>query len=759
MGLGYGPVFQGLRRAWRDGEVVYAEAALPEDTDVTGYGIHPALLDAALHTIALADGDKTAIRLPFSWTGVSLYATGAQTLRVRLTAAGTEGVALDVADDSGRPVASVTSLQLRAVTEEQLGAVQAPQRRSLYQLDWVPLSVPAQSGNTGDGCVLLGDGGAELDDACATYRDLAALREAVAAGTPVPQTAIAAYLPDPTGDQAARARSATNDALALIQGWLSDESLAPTRLVLLTRGAIAVRPGDDVPDLAGASLWGFLRSVQTENPDRFTLIDLDDDPASRSILSAAVAAGEEQIAVRAGHAYIPRLAKPSNVDGDASVELDPDGTVLITGGTGTLGRLVAHHLVTRYGARHLLLTSRSGPDAAGSAELRADLGALGASATIAACDAGDRTALAELLAAIPAEHPLTAVIHAAGVIDDATVGSLTPERLDTVMRPKVAAAWNLHELTRDAKLSRFILFSSFAGTVGTPGQANYAAANAFLDALAYHRYADGRPGTSLAWGFWAEGSGMTGHLDRADRGRMSRNGLLPLSTEHALALLDIALASTGRPLLVPALLDAGALRTQAASGSLPPVLRGLVRGPVGRADLGGPPLAERLAGLSEAEQQEMVLKVVRAHIAAVLGHSSPDSVDPERAFQDYGFDSLTAVELRNRLNSVTGTRLPATLVFDYPTAEALAGYLRATLAPPALSPAEAVLAELDRLEASLSAVPATGADGMAINQRLRAVLAHWNNGHHKRDAEVAEQIQAASAEEIFDFIDRELGRT
>ncbi|MES4903299.1 SDR family NAD(P)-dependent oxidoreductase, partial [Streptomyces sp. NPDC000395] len=375
---------------------------------------------------------------------------------------------------------------------------------------------------------------------------------------------------------------------------------------------------------------------------------------------------------------------------------DPDGTVLITGGTGTLGAALARHLAATGRARHLLLISRRGPDAPGAPQLIAHLEELGATATIATCDVADRAALAEVLGRIPAEHPLTAVVHAAGTLDDATLGTLTARHLDTVLPAKADAAWHLHELTCQADLAAFVLFSSAAGVLGSPGQGNYAAANAFLDALALQRRAAGLPAVSLAWGLWEEASGMTGHLDRADRTRMARVGLRPLATGEALALFDNALVD-GPPLLLPARIDTNALRATTA----PPLFQALVRPTTGHRPRPATPdsrssLRARLAGLDPAARSEILLTLVRGHAATVLGHPSPDAIAPEAAFRDLGFDSLTAVELRNRLKEATGLRLPATLVFDHPTPAALAQHLGDGLlggADPASFPAAAAPGE------------------------------------------------------------------
>ncbi|HEV8560212.1 MAG TPA: SDR family NAD(P)-dependent oxidoreductase [Actinophytocola sp.] len=404
--------------------------------------------------------------------------------------------------------------------------------------------------------------------------------------------------------------------------------------------------------------------------------------------------------------------------------MDPAGTVLITGGAGGLGSRVARHLMVEHGIRHLVLTSRSGV----GTELATELEALGANVILAACDVADRAALAGLLAAIPAAHPLTAVVHAAGVLDDGVVGSLTPERLDAVLRPKVDGAWHLHELTRDLDLAEFVLFSSAAGTLGTAGQANYAAANAFLDALAAHRARAGLPAVSLGWGLWADASAMTRGMPAADVARLRRSGLAAVPTPLGLTLFDRARAGD-RPTLLPVLLDLPALR----SGEIPPLLRNLVQSP-------------RVATDSTVDIADLD-ELVRAHAATVLGHTAATAVDPAKAFKDLGFDSLTAVELRNRLAAATGLRLPATLVFDHPTPAAVAGHLRERLAP---DPAGALLAELDRIEAAL---PTVRPDDR-VTARLRSLLSRWQGLTGENTGDLA----AASDEELFDALDNELGR-
>ncbi|MFF4583840.1 type I polyketide synthase, partial [Streptomyces sp. NPDC001373] len=683
LGFGYGPVFRGLTEAWRHGDSLYAAAALPAPTapDADTYGLHPALLDAALHAswLGLLSGTDTGQGLlPFSWSGVGLHATGAPAVRVRLTPAGPDTVSVLVADTAGQTVASVDALVLRPVSADRLRAAAAPRTDTLLRLDWTPAQVPADA--------------------------------------PEPDCVVALAGPDPDGglapdDPAVAVRATAHRTLALIQEWLAEERPDRTPLVLVTRHAVATTPAERAAlDPAQAAVWGMLRTAQSENPDRFVLLDLEpgldpDAGPGREALRAALATGEPQLAVRGGTVLLPRLtAHTDRPAGDSPQRraFPADGTVLVTGATGTLGRLVARHLVTEHGARHLLLTGRRGPAAEGAADFEAELTALGARVTTAACDVADRRALAGLLEAVPAEHPLAAVVHAAGVTDDGIVPALTPDRVDHVLRPKVDAALHLHELTRDMDLSTFVLFSSVSATLGGAGQANYAAANAFLDALAQQRHAAGLPAVSLAWGLWADGSGMTGKLDSTDLARIRRMGLVAMDAATGLALFDAACAS-GADVLFPVPLDHAGLRVQAAEGKVPALLRGLVRTPVRKAHSGpGAPsaspadrasaLAATLHGLPESEQERVLTDLVRGQIATVLGHASPDRVEPERPFKDLGFDSLTAVELRNLLGAVTGTRLPATLVFDHPTPLALTRFLRAEIlgdAPGATAPAPA----------------------------------------------------------------------
>nr|WP_232327805.1 type I polyketide synthase [Kibdelosporangium sp. MJ126-NF4]CEL13384.1 Malonyl CoA-acyl carrier protein transacylase [Kibdelosporangium sp. MJ126-NF4]CTQ99073.1 Malonyl CoA-acyl carrier protein transacylase (EC 2.3.1.39) [Kibdelosporangium sp. MJ126-NF4] len=935
-GLSYGPAFRGLRAAWRRADEVFAEIALPVETDAFGV-VHPALLDAALHAISLGDfvASADAPLVPFAWRDVTVGDTAAPVLRARIAAAGSDAVAVTVFDPEGSVVASARSLALRPLPSRQ---------DSLFRLDWTalkPSTVDVEVGSTA-GLVL------------ADFR----------------------AVPLENG-QAVAAR-----VLEHVQTWLADERFVGAKLVVLTSGAVAVKRGEDVTDLASAAVWGLVRSAQSEHPGRFVLVDVDEDAEPPT----AIAKDEPQIAIRAGTAYVPRLVRvtdrlvpepgcrldvtatgtlenlgfvpapeaplqpgevriavraaglnfrdvliglgvyPGNAEMgaegagvitevgpgvpglapgdrvfgifprafarvavadhrmvaripggwsyeqaasvpvvfltayhaltdlarltegesllvhaaaggvgmaavqiarhlgaevfgtasqpkwpattldddhlassrdldferkflaatqgrgvdvvlnslageyvDASLRLlprggrfiemgktdirdttrypdvdyrafelfeagperigqmlgellvlfdrgvlrplpvvawhisrapqafrtlaraehtgklvltlpstiDPNGTVLITGGTGTLGTLLARHLVARYGVRHLLLLSRTGR----ATDELAELGA-----TVVACDVSDREALQRVLASIPEAHPLTAVVHAAGVLDDSVIQSLTPEHLDRAMAPKSDAALHLHELTRDLDLSAFVLFSSAAGTTGNPGQANYAAANAILDALAHHRRANGLPAVSLAWGLWEQRSGMTQTLDEADRRRLSRSGTRPLSSAEGLKLFDTALA-VDDPVLVPMRLDLGAIRS---AGDVPPLLRELVQH---RPASSRPAISRVAPGHARTERE--LIELVRTHAAITLGHASPEAVSAKKPFKEMGFDSLTAVELRNRLATATGLTLPATLVFDYPTPIALASYLLAELTGTQQLPAAESVARVD----------------------------------------------------------------
>lgn len=1029
-GYEYGPAFRGLRSVWRRGGEVFVEASLPDNTtaDASRFGLHPVLLDAILHGIGaggiLTESELT--RLPFEWEGFSLHAVGATRLRARITLIGDDTVAITLMDSGGALVGRIDSLVLRGVSPSRL-LMSAGADDALYGLDWV-----ARAPSNGSA------GGVATDNASDSVTVLRC---------PTTNTDSAAVV-DGT-------RRALTHVLERVQNWLSSDSHDDdARLVVLTCGAIAVDSSEDVTDLGQAAVWGLLRTAQSENPGRISLVDVD-NWASADVAIAETAVGDEsQIAFRDGVCFAPRLARTERIEGnelvgvgawrlatlgngtldsrnialrpwaesqrplepgqvrlglrcsgvnfrdllialgdpadydvglegsgvvlevaddvlgfapgdrvlgqffgagpvviadnrkivrvpsgwsyaqaasipaafltayytlahlahvsagervlvhaatggfgmaavqlakhwgldvyataspgkwetlrrmgfddehiansrtvefeqkfsaatsgagmdvvldclkeefvDASLRLlprggrfielgradirdpgevagrhpdvhyqafdllddvapelfsemlgelvklfetgelrplpvrswdirqaadayrflsrarhigklvltvpsplDPQGTVLITGGTGVLGMLLARHLVTRHGARNLLLASRTGHAADGAAAIESELTELGASVRIESCDTADRDSLQGLLAGIPVEHPLTAVIHAAGVLDDAMFAAQTPRHLDTVMRPKIDAAWNLHELTASADLSAFVLFSSAAGVLGSAGQANYAAANAFLDGLAQHRRQQGLPGVSMAWGWWAQATGMTGHLDERDRARMSRGGFIPMSSADGLALFDAALRQ-GRSFVVPAPLNLTTIRSHSAVGGLPPIFRGLIRAARRTAESAAAgessaDLRQRLAAMSTSEREHELLGILRSNAAAVLGHGSADEVGTNQEFKELGFDSLGAVEFRNRLKSATGLKLPSTAVFDHPTPTALARHLaRALDTDAAVTPAET---ESDRVEQDHWPLTGYQRDIVAIGERypdlpIAQVVAH-----------------------------------
>ncbi|WP_367139292.1 MULTISPECIES: SDR family NAD(P)-dependent oxidoreductase, partial [Streptomyces] len=744
LGLGYGPVFQGLRSVWRSGDDVLAEVALPEGTEAGAFALHPALLDSALHAIGagglvpVEDGPL----LPFAWSGVSVRAAGAAALRVKVSRTGTDAVSLTVADAAGGLVATVGSLSLRPVSREQLLKAGGSGRRgddSLFGLAWQPLALP--------------EGAAGLD--VRRYADLADFT-AQTARTALPDVAV---VPCPAGSgpypaSAEQVHAIAAAALELVQWWLAEER--PARLALVTR------PGDP----AHAAVRGLVRSAQSENPDRIVLVEAEAEDIEEAVrvLPAAIAAGEPQFAVRGEDVLVPRLTKAAAADAatpDLAATRDlADGTVLVTGASGSLGALVARHLVSEHKVRRLLLASRRGAEAPGAAELESELAAWGAHITWAACDVADRDAVSGMLDGL-GDHPLSGVVHTAGVLDDGVIASVTPERLREVFRPKVDAVLNLHDCTRGMDLAAFVLFSSVAGLVGSAGQASYAAANSFLDAFAAHRRREGLPAVSLAWGVWEQPGAMTDGLAEADRARMARSGVLPLAPEEGLRLFDAALASD-EAVLAPVRIDTGALR----AGEAPAVLRALVPAAARRtaqaaASPSASSLADRLAALPEGERDKAVEDLVRAEVAAVLGHASAHAVRPEQAFQDLGFDSLTAVELRNRLNKATGLRLPATLVFDYPTPALLARHVlteTAGAAEPAL--VDSLLADLDRVEQELVTKLSEGDARDRILSKLQAVLAIAGESGKAPVTEgtgTGSDLESATDDEVFDLLGKEFG--
>ncbi|MEV4048407.1 SDR family NAD(P)-dependent oxidoreductase, partial [Streptomyces sp. NPDC049744] len=554
--------------------------------------------------------------------------------------------------------------------------------------------------------------------------------------------------------------------VSLVQALEDREIDAP--LWCLTRGAVDVVPGDGLDHPDQALLWGFGRTLALERPDRWGgMVDLpvtlDDASAAGLIRLLGDGGTGEQAALRDGAVLGGRLVR-ADPDQPPRRNWRPSGSVLVTGGLTGLGARTARWLAEQ-GAPHLVLTSRRGREAPGAVELEADLTALGAAVTIAACDVADRGEVKALLANLPHDLPLTAVFHSAGVANDGVVTELTLDRLNNVLRPKVEGAWNLHELTQDLDLSAFVLFSSAAGLIGSPGQSHYAAGNAFLNALAHHRRARALTATTIGWGLLA-GPGMaddTGATDRA-----SRRGLHPMDPGQSLAGLRRALdhdetyiamthvdwnrfikatAGTAKCTVIRDLPEYRAAFPVAAAGDriAQPNSRSRARA--------------RLDALSGDERDAALLELVQEQVAEALGHSSAEVLSPTKALVDLGFDSLAAVELRNRLVSVTGLTLPATLTYDHPTLLALRDHLRTEMFGADADQAEAALAELDRLEEVLSAVAADdGIDEAAKNEVLRrlqkmaAALADRGG-----QSEQGRLIENADDNELFDFINRELG--
>ncbi|WP_242879932.1 SDR family NAD(P)-dependent oxidoreductase [Streptomyces mobaraensis] len=1078
-GYGYGPAFQGVRALWRQGGDLLAEVELPEKAgDAGAFGIHPALLDAALHPLLLIDRPEDGTMwLPFAWSGVSLHAEQATRLRVRLSPRGESAdrdLRVTLADGTGAPVLDVESLTLRAADPAQLSAAARGGVDGLYAVEWMPLPVPEREAPDGSSWVALGEG--------------VALGDAVRSGDDAPWAVVAPVEAD--GDGLATAER----ALSLVQEFLAAPGLADSRLLLVTRGAVATVPGADV-DPAAASVWGLVRSAQSENPDRLVLVDTDGGDLPQAALRHLVEDRDEsQLALRDGAVLVPRLVPAGapvelvppagapvwrlGTAGTATVEslsvveapealaplepgqvrisvraaginfrdvlialgmypdkgtfagsegagyvvevgpgvtglavgdrvmglfegafapmaiadarmvvpvpegwslqeaaavpvvfltawyglvdlgrlkagesllihagtggvgmaatqiarhlgaevyataspakhavleemgidaahrassrdldfehtlreatggrgmdvvlhslageftdaslrllaeggrmvdmgktdkrdpdrvaadhagawyrafdlvphagpdrigemlaemgelfasgvlrplpvtawplgrareafrfmsqakhtgklaleipagLEPEGTVLITGGTGVLGGAVAEHLVRTWGVRHLILAGRRGAEAPGATELVEKLGDLGGSATVVAADVSDPGSVAELIGAVDPAHPLTGVVHAAGVLDDAVVTAQTPESLARVWAGKAAAAHHLHEATRHLSLGLFAVFSSAAATLGSPGQANYAAANAYCDALIQHRRAAGLPGLSVGWGLWETASDMTGHLGETDLARMKRTGFTPLTTERGLALLDAARAH-GSPHLVAVDLDTRTVAGRPA-GSRPVLLRALAATAPGGRDrrptaatgaASGDGLADRLAGLPAPERHRLLLDIVRGNVAGVLGHTDRDTIRPDTSFKELGFDSLTAVELRNRLSAATGLKLPATLVFDYPESAALVDHLLTLLSPdgapaPLKDAADPVLNDLGRIESGLDALALDDEARGRITRRLNALLTKLNGGDRATTGTTElDALDGVSDDEMFALIDREL---
>ncbi|MFD8825910.1 SDR family NAD(P)-dependent oxidoreductase, partial [Streptomyces sp. NPDC059605] len=727
-GLEYGPAFQGLTGLWRKGNTAYGTVRLPEGLRPDDFGIHPALLDAALHAmVAVQDGTGTEghVPLPFEWTGVELYATGATELRIRIELDDTEtGLRLWATDPTGQPLLHARGLRLRPADSEQLRAAATPAAdEHLYRVEFqAPRALevaPAQEtwvlgGNGEMARALDAQGIAQADGLFARLDEGIEPPGRVVVDTT--GNATNNTMGNATGEAADNAiddaLGATADALVTVQRLLAEPRLENTEFVWVTRSAVDV--GDGIGDLVRAPLWGLLRAVRAEYPERvIQLVDLDANANANVDTGTGTGTGtgidievpflvdEPEVVVRGGRVRVGRLVRAAATDNDNSSNsvagerpvLDPSGAVLITGGTGELGRAVAGHLVRVHGVRHLVLTSRRGQEAPGAEELLAELTAAGAETVrLVACDVSDRDQIAAVLADTNTgtgidtgtgtgdERPWTGIFHLAAVLDDGVLSAQSPQRLARVWAPKATGARHLHDLSLELglDLAAFVLFSSAAGVLGGPGQSNYAAANACLDALAVHRRALGLPATSVSWGLWQQaGTGLTADLGRAELARLRRMGIGALTPTQALTALDAALVRTDAH-LVPVKFVLDAFRREDGH-DVPALLRGLVRAPRRRADAtatAGPSgLRDRLAALPGAERPALLVQIVQREAAAVLGMSDSGAIGKEQVFKDLGFDSLMAVELRRRLSAETGTQLPSTLAFDHPTPAAVAALL------------------------------------------------------------------------------------
>ncbi|GLY15210.1 polyketide synthase [Kineosporia sp. NBRC 101677] len=694
-GLNYGPAFRGLRNTWRQDGEVYADIAV----ESTGEAVAPTLLDSALHAVAAADNDAPIVpRLPFAWRGAWMADSPLREMRLRVTPLGPDTVALHAWDAQGRTVLAVESITLRPVSPERVP------REHLFRYDWVV--VPAAENHSAPVVV---DWDADLD---ATEPEGATTVLRVPAGT------------DPA--------ELTGRALAWMRWWLRSER-SDVRLVFVV-------PADDV---AAAGLCGLVQAARQEQGERFAVVQAD-DPAGLDVRSLVDDEPWLKVSID-GRITAPRLVPAGTPDGAPRPWAEP---VLVSGGTGGLGSQVARHLVTEHGVRSLVLAGRRGDQAEGARALADELAGLGAQVQVVAADLSQRPVVADLLA----QHRPGSVIHAAGVLRDGLVGSLTDDDVAAVFAAKVAPALLLDELTATTQLSHFVVFSSLAGVLGNPGQGNYAAANAVLDALARRRRAAGLPGQSLAWGPWT-GTGMAAGLGARELARLSRLGSIPISAEEGLRLMDAA-ASLDEAVLVPAHLDLKAVRAGSAGH--------LVRRPglptrSALAESTAPQeFADRLTRVPPSRRIEPVLTLVREQVAAVCGFPGAAAIGPELAFQELGMESLAAIELRDRLAAATGVVLPATSVFDHPTPRALAAAVLAGTELDESSGTDRLLAGIDALEKSFATAETDPGQYERIAGRLEGLRRAWAGRRGLGADSGAEELADVSDDEMFELLDNEL---
>ncbi|AIA69933.1 type I polyketide synthase [Pectobacterium atrosepticum SCRI1043] len=698
-GVILGNAFQRLINVWEHEDGLYIEATSPESHAELGedFILHPTLLDAGMQAALLEQlkpgEENIQPRLLFSLSGIRQYIRGAQRLRGHLVRKTTEPstsgyseYALRLADDTGRAAAIIDSIVLKSSNSPRL----APSRPPFYRLAWREIAPDSSTTKPKIHWIVpqnrLRERLSRLIKehyASCTYDDM---HQALATFSPQPDEIAVFIAPDGDDTPEFIDHNPTHCVLNALQTWIDEPRTADVPLLIVTQGAIATNDGENVPNLAQSPLWGLVRTAQLEYPGRFYLLDINEveNTALSSIHTAInTLSHEPQLALREGKILTPRLVKAAG-NGDLtdynhadqpenpSRNLNPDGTVLITGGTGALGKVIAKHLVEHHGVRHVLLASRRGKDAPGANALLKDLAELGAQATIVACDIANVAAVASLLDTIPTAHPLTAVIHTAGSVDTATLKTMSAEQIDNVLQSKAVSAWNLHQLTQHHDLAAFILYSSAVSILAQKGQGNYAAANAFLDALAYHRRHQGLPATAMAWGMWAERSEMGEQLGDDDIQHIIATGQIPLSRPQGLAYLDTVVGAqvvNHPPLLIPARLNLEALREQGDTPLLAEVL------PVRTAARNSVSASPQIANMPEKERLPYLLNVIIQYAGEVLSHPDPESIRSDVEFITLGFDSLTSVEMGSRLSQTFGVRIPATAIFDHSTPQALAQFL------------------------------------------------------------------------------------
>ena len=660
LGLAYGPAFRTLAGVHHAEGTLYARGAghrASQDIqqDIDDLLFPPAALDAVLQAVLTepaAPRPGAVARLPFSWTSVTLHRRAHGPLRARITPASAHDYAVEVSDIQGRAVLSIGSLALRPPPS----ARRQPGPTLLCRV-WTPVGSHPTAEKQPPW--LLGAVPPGIEGVRDVVPDPRSLADAIARDGREPD---AVLVPGPEiadDDDPVRAvHKHTAAHLALLQECLAGPLPAGTRLILLTR-----QPGEGGPDLAAAAVQGLWRSAAREHRGRLGLLSVGEGTTDARTLTEAIThltADVGEVLVRDGTVYLPMLAAPGSGPG-GNTAFDPDGTLLITGGSGALAELLVPHLAMRHGVRRFVLASRSGRIPAGVSALDAEVRAV-------ACDVTDPAGVEALVASAgTARHPLRAVVHTAGVLDDVTTARMRPDQLHRVLEPKVDGAWNLHRATADLPLTQFVLFGSAASVLGTAGQANYAAANAFLDALAAHRAGHGLPGRSIAWGWW-ENTGMASGLTQADGRRLREIGLAPMTSAEALALFDAAIRTPDPAVLASRLVPVSHRRPSPRPGQAVSAATPEKDGPV-------PSLPREQDGLARPLTQQKLVDLVRAEAAAVLGHTTADRVDPDTELTLAGLDSLGSVELCGRLSELYGRPLPLAVLFDHPTPSALGAHL------------------------------------------------------------------------------------